>query len=100
MKVSIIYNPAAGRLNGRETIGEKLKQLSGAQIYFTEKEGDATRFAEEAIRQRQDLVVAAGGDGTLNEVINGIARFDDRIRIGLVQLGKGIDFSRKRALHE
>ena len=98
MRTSVICNPAAGNVKDRQTIGEKLKQLSGAKIYFTEKEGDATRFAEDAIQQGQDLIVAAGGDGTLNEVINGIARFADRIRIGLVPLGTGNDFARTLAL--
>ena len=98
MKTSIIYNPAAGSVKDRETIGEKLQQLSGARIYLTEKEGDATRFAKDAIQQGQDLVVAAGGDGTLNEVINGIAPFADRIQIGLVPLGTGNDFARTLAL--
>ena len=98
MKTSIIYNPTAGSVKDRQTIGEKLQQLSGAQIYLTEKEGDATRFAEDAIQQGQDLVVAAGGDGTLNEVINGIARRADRIQIGLVPLGTGNDFARTLAL--
>ena len=43
-------------------------------------------------------MVAAGGDGTLNEVINGIARHADRIQIGLVPLGTGNDFARTLAL--
>src|SRR5262245_55201987 len=98
MKTSIIFNPAAGSVKDRKAIDEKLQQLSGAQICFTEKEGDAIRFAEDAIQQGQELVVAAGGDGTLNEVINGIARFADRIRIGLVPLGTGNDFARTLAL--
>ena len=98
MKTSIIYNPAAGSVKDRETIGEKLQRFPGAKIYSTEKEGDATRFAEDAVQHRQDLVVAAGGDGTLNEVINGIAPFADRIQIGLVPLGTGNDFARTLAL--
>jgi len=98
MKTSIIYNPAAGSIKDRETIRETLQRLPGAQIYSTEKEGDATRFAEDAIQQGQDLVVAAGGDGTLNEVINGIARHADQIQIGLVPLGTGNDFARTLAL--
>src|SRR6187200_1838584 len=98
MKTSIIYNPAAGSIKDRETIRETLQGLPGAQIYSTEKEGDATRFAEDAIQQGQDLVVAAGGDGTLNEVINGIARHADQIQIGLVPLGTGNDFARTLAL--
>jgi diacylglycerol kinase (ATP) len=94
MKTFIICNPGAGRVEDRKTIRKKLQQLPGAKICFTEREGDATRFAENAIQQGQDLVVAAGGDGTLNEVINGIAPRADRIRVGLVPLGTGNDFAR------
>ena len=98
MKTFIICNPRAGSVKDREAIGEKLQQLPGARIYFTEKEGDATRLAQDAVQQDQDLVVAAGGDGTLNEVINGIAPYADRIEIGLVPLGTGNDFARTLAL--
>ena len=44
------------------------------------------------------MIVAAGGDGTLNEVVNGIAPWADRIEIGLVPLGTGNDFARTLAL--
>jgi diacylglycerol kinase (ATP) len=98
MKTFIICNPGAGRVEDREAIRKKLQQLPGAKIYFTEREGDATRFAQDAVKQGQDLVVAAGGDGTLNEVINGIARRADRIQVGLVPLGTGNDFARTLAL--
>ena len=94
MKTFIICNPCAGSVGDRESTGEKLRQLPGAQIYFTEKEGDATRFAKDAVQQGQDLIVAAGGDGTLNEVINGIAGHANQIQIGLVPLGTGNDFAR------
>ena len=40
------------------------------------------------------LIVAAGGDGTLNEVINGVAPHVDRVRVGLIPLGTGNDFAR------
>jgi diacylglycerol kinase family enzyme len=41
-----------------------------------------------------DEIIAAGGDGTLNEVINGIAKRVDDVRIGLIPLGTGNDFAR------
>jgi diacylglycerol kinase (ATP) len=94
MRTFIICNPCAGSVGDRKSIDEKLRQLPGARIYFTENEGDATRLAQEAVEQGQDLVVAAGGDGTLNEVINGIAPHADQIQIGLVPLGTGNDFAR------
>ena len=98
MKTSIICNPCAGGVKARETIGQRLQQLPGADLCFTEREGDATRFAQDAVRQGRDLVIAAGGDGTLNEVINGIARSADRIQVRLVPLGTGNDFARTLGL--
>lgn len=94
MKTTIICNPGAGSVEDRESIREKLQELRGAQVLFTENEGDAGRFAKDAIEQGQDLVVAAGGDGTLNEVINGIAEQAGQIQVGLVPLGTGNDFAR------
>lgn len=94
MKTTIICNPGAGSVEEREPIREKLQHLPGAEVRFTEKEGDAGRFAKEAIAQGRDLVVAAGGDGTLNEVLNGIAEQADQIQVGLVPLGTGNDFAR------
>lgn len=94
MKTTIICNPGAGSVEDRESIREKLQQLPGAQVRFTENEGDAGRFAQDAIKQGQDLVVAAGGDGTLNEVLNGIAEQASQIQVGLVPLGTGNDFAR------
>ena len=64
MKTFVICNPGAGAVDDRDSIGEKLRRLPGAQIYFTEKEGDATSLAQAAVEQGQDLIVAAGGDGT------------------------------------
>lgn len=100
MKTSIICNPGAGSVEDRESIREKLLQLPGAQIHFTENEGDAGRFATDAIEQGQELVVAAGGDGTLNEVLNGIAEHAGQIQLGLVPLGTGNDFARTLELPE
>ncbi|MDC9229141.1 YegS/Rv2252/BmrU family lipid kinase, partial [Clostridioides difficile] len=53
--------------------------------------------AEEAVRNRFDLVVAAGGDGTINEVINGIAEKEYRPKVGIIPTGTTNDFA--RALH-
>jgi len=100
VKTCIICNPAAGRLDDRESIREKLEQFPSAKVYFTEKEGDATRLAQEAIARNCELVIAAGGDGTLNEVINGVAPQAERVHVGLVPLGTGNDFARMLDLPE
>ena len=94
VKTCIICNPGAGSVDEREPIREMLQQFPSAAIHFTEREGDATRFAREAAESDCELVLAAGGDGTLNEVINGIAAHADQMEVGLIPLGTGNDFAR------
>lgn len=94
MKTLIICNPGAGSVDDAASLLEKLRQVSSAVVKQTSQPGDATRLAHEAFHDGYQLVVAAGGDGTLNEVINGIAEHAGEIRVGLVPLGTGNDFAR------
>lgn len=55
------------------------------ELFFTEKRGDAESFAREAIKESPSLIIAAGGDGTVNEVINGIA--GSEIPMAILPLG-------------
>ena len=55
--------------------------------------GDATRFAREAGESGVDLLIAAGGDGTMNEVVNGVAQTDWRGPVALIPLGTANDFA-------
>lgn len=61
-------------------------------------EGDATIAAAEAIERRFDLIIAAGGDGTLYEVINGMAEKEYRPPLGILPLGTTNDFARALAI--
>ena len=56
--------------------------------------GSAKLFAARAISEGCDYIIAAGGDGTLNEVVNGIGRSSRIVRLGLLPLGTGNDFAR------
>lgn len=98
MKTCIICNPGAGSVDDRETIRHQLEQFPSATVHFTTDKGDATRLAADAITGACDLIVAAGGDGTLNEVINGLADHLDRVQVGLIPLGTGNDFARMLGL--
>jgi diacylglycerol kinase (ATP) len=75
-RLLIIFNPAAGR-HRRERLGRVLDHLERSQSSFevveTTAAGDAERIAAAADPGRVDVVVAAGGDGTVNEVVNGLA---------------------------
>ncbi len=65
---------------------------------MTKKRGDAEKLSRQAVRAGRRYIVAAGGDGTLNEVINGVVGAAHRPRIGLLPLGTGNDFARTLGL--
>jgi diacylglycerol kinase (ATP) len=98
MKPYIIFNPGAGSVSSREKIVSRLKRLRPVALKITRRSGDAERWAHAALRTKCDCVVAAGGDGTLNGVVNGIAGSRRRIGIGIVPLGTGNDFVRTLGL--
>lgn len=88
MRIKLIANPAAG--SGRKKTIEWVKEhleLKGAtvELYLTGKKGDAVLAAREAAKAGFDTIVAMGGDGTLNEVVNGLAGYP--VRLGVVPLG-------------
>lgn len=68
----------------------------------TQKKGHATELTLEAINENAAIVIAAGGDGTMNEVINGIMQASEDVRkkvmAGLFPLGTGNDFARTAKL--
>ncbi len=88
MRIFIIANPNAGGF--KKISAEKIKSYleeRGAEVTLrlTTKRGDASDFAAAVKSDEYDVVVAAGGDGTLNEVINGIA--GRGITFGLIPMG-------------
>lgn len=97
-RARIIYNPTAGREVFRKHIGEVLEKLERAgyetSCHATTSEGDATEAAKNAVERGFDLIIATGGDGTLNEVIAGVSPFEKRPKIGLIPMGTTNDFAR------
>ncbi|TBW68056.1 diacylglycerol kinase, partial [Staphylococcus capitis] len=100
-RARIIYNPTSGKELFKRTLPDVLIKLERAgyetSAYATEREGDATLEAERALEQNYDIIIAAGGDGTLNEVVNGIAEQPNRPKLGIIPMGTVNDFG--RALH-
>lgn len=72
----------------------RVSRLPQAVVRLTNKPGSAARFAKTALKNGCDTIIAAGGDGTLNEVINGIGENLGHPRVGLIPLGTGNDFAR------
>lgn len=92
-KVMLIINPTSG---GEKALDYKEKLENKAKEYFeyvetkiTEKVKDATAFAEEASKGNYEAVIVFGGDGTVNEVISGIAEKDYIPKLGIIPGGTG-----------
>ncbi|MGH9943319.1 MAG: diacylglycerol/lipid kinase family protein, partial [Pyrinomonadaceae bacterium] len=103
----LIVNPVAGTdaaPDYLQAINERLRAAFGEMdIVMTVGPGDAVRAAEEAARAGCERLFVAGGDGTLNEAVNGVAAVDGalaRVTFGLVPLGTGNDFAQALGLPE
>ena len=98
MRICVIFNPAA-RGNKARHFRRHLDEIGGQCAFkATAAPGDARRLAAEAIADGFDLIVAAGGDGTVNEVLNGIGDAPngfERARLGVLPLGTVNVFARE-----
>lgn len=99
VRARLIYNPTAGHETLLRSVGQILNILEKAgyeaSAYQTTKEpNSAAKEARRAAKEGFDLVVAAGGDGTLNEVVNGIAGLKKRPKVGIIPAGTTNDYAR------
>jgi len=97
-RARIIYNPTSGREIFKKHLPEVLQKLEmagyEASCHATTEAGDATSAARIAVERKYDLVVAVGGDGTINEVVNGLAEQEYRPKLGIIPAGTTNDFAR------
>jgi diacylglycerol kinase (ATP) len=97
-RARLIYNPTSGREEMRRQLPDVLRSLERAgfetSCHATEGSGDATAATVDAIERGFDAIFAAGGDGTLYEVINGVANKEHRPPIGVLPVGTTNDFAR------
>jgi diacylglycerol kinase (ATP) len=100
-RARLIYNPTSGREEMRRRLPDILARLERhgleTSCHATTGKGDATAAAAEAVERNFDVVIAAGGDGTIHEVINGLAEKPRRPKLGILPVGTTNDFA--RALH-
>ena len=97
MRIALIAKPTDAKVVKELRAGvEGLRQARHEVIpRLTFDRYDALRFARIAARRGADLIIAAGGDGTVNEVVNGIARAHTRPpRLGIIPLGTANDFAK------
>jgi diacylglycerol kinase (ATP) len=98
MRGCLILNPRAGSAGQAEALREALTSHIEMTLYETDRPGHATDLAAEALATGYNLIVAAGGDGTIHEVVNGCASDFARARLGIIPLGTGNDLARTLAI--
>lgn len=90
MPIPVILNPAA-RSTRAAALESALRQLSPApELHLTTGPADATAIAERLADAGHDLVVSAGGDGTMNEVLQGLCRSNARRQPGEKHTALGV----------
>lgn len=96
MNIKIIVNPRAGNGRSREVGYEAEKYLCDRGIEYsldaTYRSGGAQSLAQKAVKEGFDLIIAVGGDGTLNEIVNGI--IGEPVTLAIIPGGKQNNFAR------
>jgi diacylglycerol kinase (ATP) len=100
-KLYFIVNPKAGNGKAKLIWTSVEKQLAEQKInyesFFTERSGHGKVIAKQIVEsndKKKVTIVVVGGDGTINEVVNGIGNHSSRARIGVIPGGSGNDFTR------
>ncbi len=91
-----VYNPRAGKAKIRSNLLDIIDTFvkAGYEVtaYPTQAAGDAVKAVQER-RAGYDMVVCSGGDGTLDEVVTGMMKSEERLPIGYVPAGSTNDFA-------
>lgn len=95
-KLFFVFNPRAGKAKIRNKLCEIIDLFVKAgyevTVYPTQREGDAIRAVRDK-KEEYDLLVCSGGDGTLDEIVNGMIKCDRQIPIGYIPAGSTNDFA-------
>ena len=95
-KLLMIVNPRAGRSKSRSPLFDAMAVFSEAGYLISVHKTSAPRDAVETVARsgdQYDLIVAAGGDGTLNETIAGLMQLENRPLLGYLPQGSTNDFA-------
>ena len=99
MRAYIVFNPRAGSAHQAEALREHLADRSDVTLCTPEGPGETRDCVRGAVRDRYDLIVAAGGDGTIHAVVNALAP-DFAAPLAVLPLGTGNDLRRTLAVPE
>ncbi len=100
MKIKVILNPYANRWGAKSKVAEVKAAFDSVKLpidlVVTEGPGDGTRIAKTAVSKGYDVVIAAGGDGTISEIVNGLIAATpvdkSTVPFGIMPIGTANDF--------
>jgi diacylglycerol kinase (ATP) len=101
--IQVVVNPAAGSGKAKhvaDTLFKRIKERTNSEIYidFSRQKDDALLITRKAINNGAVMIVALGGDGTINEVVNGFFSngepINDSCELGIINCGTGGGFAR------
>lgn len=95
-KLLLVMNPYAGMKKANRHLADILELFNGCgydvTVHMTTGPGDGAKVVEERAKE-MDLVVVAGGDGTLNEAVTGMLRAEAKVPLGYIPCGSTNDFA-------
>ncbi|MEO6568352.1 MAG: diacylglycerol kinase family protein, partial [Opitutaceae bacterium] len=97
MKIHFIVNPRSGRATAALEAVRSFARQHGAPVNLTERSGHASDLARAALNDHAGLIVAVGGDGTMNEIARTLVHTD--AILGLVPCGSGDGLGRNLGIH-
>ena len=96
MKAELIVNLTAGGGKPNHHLQTVLKYLKenglNFKVSYTSHHGEAVELAQKTADKDVDLIVSIGGDGTVNEIVNGIMKSKNNPSLGIIPLGWANDF--------
>ncbi|HOJ74113.1 MAG TPA: diacylglycerol kinase family lipid kinase [Phycisphaerae bacterium] len=97
-RILILWNPSAGSAGKAEALRAELQSRSGVVLRQVSSRDEVVRAATEAAEAKFELIVAAGGDGTVNAVVNALAEPGRELPLAILPLGTGNDLARTLAI--
>lgn len=100
MKTCVIVNPNAGSSEQFAQLREALGRRDDTVCWESAEAGHAAELAARAVEDGYECIAAAGGDGTINEVVNGLLGAGGEAVLGVIPLGTGNDLARLLGLSD
>jgi diacylglycerol kinase (ATP) len=100
MRILVVFNSKAGSARSAEALRKRLTERGNVTLVEPESPEETRLAAARAREEGYDLIVAAGGDGTVHAVVNGLAPDFGGARLAVLPLGTGNDLRRTLAIPE